>query len=520
VTNENESINLGNATNEIANAVSYAYVKKGIFEAFPVEVLKQFPNVYNINFYRNSIKQLTPQSFENGANLRFIDLRYNKLTSITAEMFRNLPVLSTLYLSNNQISKIDDNAFSGTPQLVYIDARSNNLTSITFINVIQNISYLNVQDNSVEEINFSVNFPRFSSLYIQNNKVSRIFPASFYNTPNLYLLDFSSNVCYEKPLRLNQQKIAETVQGELKRCFQLWYDSYPTTEVPTTEAPTTEAPTTEVPTTEAPTTEAPTTEVPITEAPTTKAPTTQVPTTPEPTTQAPTTQAPITTTANQNRTTTQAPTTQAPTTTTANQNRTTTTKPKPIPTYQCNFYIDRIFGYSCALTSINYQNETSGNFYISGKHLKGKNNNQVNGVVFLRSTLAKVPQIIFKQFKNLTHLDASNTGLKIADENTLEICGKLKHLDAKDNDIERITENFLNRCKDLEKIDLNNNLISAISPCGSFLKSQKKLKDVTVLFNGCIDQYFYDENLISEYDKILAEPFYPCFVNYLKPVRH
>lgn len=475
VVDENEPIDLGNATAEVADLVVYAYIKKGKFEAFPAEVLKNFPNIYNLNFYRNSINQLTAKSFENGQNLKYVDLRNNQLTSISADIFRNLPLLSSLYISNNQIAKIDDLAFAESPKLVYIDARSNNLTNINFVNVLPNIAYINVESNLIREIDFSKVFFKLTTLYIQSNEIEAINPVSFYNAPSLQIFDFSFNQCFNSSLKLNQKLIAQSVEEPLKPCYEKWYEIYPTT----TAEIVTEPPTTEVPTTEQPTTEV-TTEQPSTE-PASIEPSTE-PTTIEPTTE-----------------------------------QSTTLKPTPLPAQQCNFYIDRIFGYTCALTHVHYQNETSGNFRITGKHLSGKNNNHVNGVVFLRSSLARVPDIIFKQFKNLTHLDISHAEIKEADENTFGLCGKLQYLDASGNDIERIGETFLSKCKDLEVINLNNNLIDSISPCGSFLKRQEKLKDITVLFNKCIDQYFYHDNLIANYDDILAEPFYQCFVNFLKP---
>lgn len=190
----------------------------------------------------------------------------------------------------------------------------------------------------------------------------------------------------------------------------------------------------------------------------------------------------------------------------------TTSEQLPLPVVDCKFQNHRTFGYTCVLSKV-----ITEDFVIGGKHLSGKGNADVTGVIFLRSQLTKIPAIIFKQFSNLQSVDASNSGLAVADSSTLELCGSLKYLDLNDNDIIIINDGFLSSCNSLETIFIENNLINGVSPCSNFMKSQKNLKEVSLAFNICIDDDGYFASDSFNYQQIFVKPLMNCFKNFLDP---
>jgi Leucine-rich repeat (LRR) protein len=188
----------------------------------------------------------------------------------------------------------------------------------------------------------------------------------------------------------------------------------------------------------------------------------------------------------------------------------------PPPTVICKYQNHRTFGYTCALSGVQ-----SDNFVITGNHMTGKSDSDVNGVIFLRSKLAKIPSTIFNKFSKLTHLTAANIGISTADASTLESCGSLKYLDLNDNDIELIDEGFLGNCLALESVFIENNFVNRISPCNNFMKTLKSLIEVSFEYNMCLDYetsgYFYDEHLNEKYQQTFVRPLMNCFTNYLDP---
>lgn len=199
---------------------------------------------------------------------------------------------------------------------------------------------------------------------------------------------------------------------------------------------------------------------------------------------------------------------------TSTETSTTTTTPQPLTIVECKFQNHRIFGYTCVLSKV-----MTDDFLISGKHLSGKTNGDVTGVIFLRSQLTKVPSNIFGEFLNLLYIDVSNSGIVKADSSTVEVCGKLKYLDLSDNDIVTVDDGFLDSCNSLEQVYIENNLINSVSPCSNFMKSQKNLVEVSLIYNICIDNdgYFSGQSLSENYKQNFIKSLMTCFTNFLDP---
>lgn len=199
---------------------------------------------------------------------------------------------------------------------------------------------------------------------------------------------------------------------------------------------------------------------------------------------------------------------------TTTRSTTTTTTSQPLPVIPCKFSNHPQNNYTCTLSRVTF-NDDSDAFSLGGQHLPGKTDDDVVSVVFLRSTLDKVPKAVVDKFPNLNFLDISNSRMTKADGKTLENCGKLKNLDASGNDFSMIREGFLSSCKNLKNAWIENNLITSISPWNNLIKNAKSIKKLSFLDNICVDDIFSNINVSEAYEMNLSKPLRECFENFL-----
>ena len=167
------------------------------------------------------------------------------------------------------------------------------------------------------------------------------------------------------------------------------------------------------------------------------------------------------------------------------------------------------FGYTCTLSNVQFLNDDFVN--IAGVHQNGKSNEDVTGVVFVNSELIKIPMEIFETFTNMHSLVVKGTKLALMNENTFELCGKLKYLDASDNQIRDINKSSLEKCTELETLNLHNNFITKIEPCNNFLIKLTKLQNLSLTRNMCIDENFKHEKLHENLKEMVLKKLNRCF---------
>lgn len=180
-----------------------------------------------------------------------------------------------------------------------------------------------------------------------------------------------------------------------------------------------------------------------------------------------------------------------------------------LPAKVCNYSHHPTYGYTCELSNVTFISELD-EFKITGQHLPGKTNFNVEGVVFTSSTLSKVPRLVFLTFKNLKFLNIKGTKLATIDETTFESCGNLTWLDASDNLVEVLSSKAFSSCRNLETILLDNNYISQVEPCESFLTTLQ-LKRLSIKWNICINESFDRFQLASINIGNTLKKFGVCF---------
>jgi len=121
---------------------------------------------------------------------------------------------------------------------------------------------------------------------------------------------------------------------------------------------------------------------------------------------------------------------------------------------------------------------------ISGTHLAGYNNDNVDTFTVNKGKMHYFPRDIIKFFTNIKGIAIRETGLKEIHQNDLKDFPKLKNLYLYNSNLEIIEENLFEFNPDLELIYLNTNKITHIDP--TVFNNLTKLKTLFLNSNICI----------------------------------
>lgn len=200
----------------------------------------------------------------------------------------------------------------------------------------------------------------------------------------------------------------------------------------------------------------------------------------------------------------------------------------------CQFYNHSEFGYTCELNGVNLGDQND-SFPVTGNHLSGMNDDNVETIIFTNSTISRIPEEIPQKFSFLERLVAKNVNFQRLDEKTLTICGTLKFIDLSENKIVVISDKAFETCsnltsidlsynkisslparifsnnKNLESINLDHNLISKIEPCNNAIQQLKQLKILSLKWNICVSNSFRHQNLHLLFKQIVLKDLKVCY---------
>ena len=114
------------------------------------------------------------------AQVQVLDLRYNQLQELPANIFSGLHNLHVLYLSNNQLQMLPNNIFSSLPNLRILDLSANRLRVLQS-GIFRGLNYL-------------------SLLFLNRNKLQELSADIFNGLTNLSLLFLDYNQLQELPI--------------------------------------------------------------------------------------------------------------------------------------------------------------------------------------------------------------------------------------------------------------------------------------------------------------------------------
>uniref|UniRef100_A0A1A9W4E0 LRRCT domain-containing protein n=1 Tax=Glossina brevipalpis TaxID=37001 RepID=A0A1A9W4E0_9MUSC len=136
-------------------------------------------------------------SLSNLVNLRSIDLSYNQITQIHAEIVSAWRDVTEIRLSNNLISGLKQSTFRNLPKLQYLDLSSNEINSME-AGALKNLPDLQeyvLADNKLVELKDHAfeDLPNLLAVHFQYNNLRDMSADSFFNSPSIVFLNLSNN---------------------------------------------------------------------------------------------------------------------------------------------------------------------------------------------------------------------------------------------------------------------------------------------------------------------------------------
>ena len=144
---------------------------------------------------------------------------------------------------------------------------------------------------------------------------------------------------------------------------------------------------------------------------------------------------------------------------------------------KCRYFEDNN-DYICELTIFNpngFNNFTD----ISGDHLEGKTDYNVDVIHLSRSITINIPSIICEKFKNIQHAIFESSGIEKIDDYSFNQCKNLPDLSIMYTMVKKIDKNAFSENSGLERLNLNANELSTL-PDNVFLKLGKKLNHLNL----------------------------------------
>lgn len=136
-------------------------------------------------------------TFMDAPNIETLDISYNKLSGIEGHSFSALKYLMYLNVSYNAIEYLEENAFSETKNLTVLDLQGNQISIIklTSFAKLHKLKYLDLSGNKLKAVlcEYTTDFTSLEEIYLQNNEIKTFTPGAFYYSPNLKVLNITSN---------------------------------------------------------------------------------------------------------------------------------------------------------------------------------------------------------------------------------------------------------------------------------------------------------------------------------------
>lgn len=161
------------------------------------ELLIRAPNVQEVDFSKNNIKEIDSEAFAGTNNLRILNLSFNKLTNLTENVFFAATNLENLDLSHNEISTLDENIFRATIDLKHLNLSNNPIKELKFSTFayLVNLTFLDLTQTEISSIDIST-FSRqhkMEELNISGNKLKQFDFKLILPNVNLHTLNLSNN---------------------------------------------------------------------------------------------------------------------------------------------------------------------------------------------------------------------------------------------------------------------------------------------------------------------------------------
>ncbi|TDG52829.1 hypothetical protein AWZ03_001062 [Drosophila navojoa] len=173
-----------------------------------------------LDLSRNLIRTISPTAFDNQRSLEYldlsgnalldisvglgnlhslrdVDLSYNQITRVHADVVNAWRNVVEIRLSNNLIVELQQGTFRNLPKLQYLDLSSNEISSVQpgALKSLPELQEFVLADNKLVELKDHVfeDLPSLLASHFQYNKLRYISPESFHHANSLVFLNLSNN---------------------------------------------------------------------------------------------------------------------------------------------------------------------------------------------------------------------------------------------------------------------------------------------------------------------------------------
>lgn len=194
----------------------------------PEQIFRKFFNLEYLSVNGVGLKNL--HTIRNASELKVILANNNQITALEADTFINSVELEILSFRKNQISEINVQAFHNLGQLRELYLADNKISALhmnTFGSLIS-LEILSLSGNLLSHIDLELFHANreLREVLLYDNKLTAIHPQTFNNMESLFNLELHGNLCVDKDIRLDDENFEESINNELKVC----YESYPSKE--------------------------------------------------------------------------------------------------------------------------------------------------------------------------------------------------------------------------------------------------------------------------------------------------
>ncbi|KAI8515440.1 hypothetical protein Bbelb_062530 [Branchiostoma belcheri] len=144
------------------------------FETIPSSFFSQNKNLREVDLQNAGLSELQPGSFSNLKNLLDVDLSKNRIDNIGAKVFTGSSNFQTLDLSNSQVKSVEPRAFETQAEMLFLMLDHNMLTSVRGALVgLKNLLTLTLNDNAIVSLDGDdfKDLAMLNSLDLSNNEL-------------------------------------------------------------------------------------------------------------------------------------------------------------------------------------------------------------------------------------------------------------------------------------------------------------------------------------------------------------
>ncbi|VDD87512.1 unnamed protein product [Enterobius vermicularis] len=149
-----------------------------------------------LDLSNNALTTVPSDALSTTKNLRYLDLSYNKISTLRKIDLRHMDKLIEIRLNDNALTSIGDGAFDELTQLQYLYLQRNGLTNFDSSRLLDGLKKLEVLDlscNNLEKVPHLHNHPNVRQVKFDSNKIRVLRSSTFKNNPRLQLLSLQNN---------------------------------------------------------------------------------------------------------------------------------------------------------------------------------------------------------------------------------------------------------------------------------------------------------------------------------------